>query len=189
MSEDLIKSVEGLRSSKNSSRQINDILNILKLGKELFVSDQKSQSNLELPKDVISTENKKRSELQKMNKIERVLRIIERFTEEFETKSLTKNVSVKNYLLFLLVVFKLSKKIKPGHQQSLVLANTLSRLNKMFVNHPLKYNKRTTREPLGLLFLITESAIQASRNLQFPYKFDDTTLSQFIPLVTKFCMD
>lgn len=189
MSEDLIRSVEGLLgSSKNSRRQINDILNILKLGMQLFPS-QKSQPDSELPKDVMSSEIKKRSEFYRMNKQERILKIIEWFTNEFETKSLPNNVSVKNYLSFLQVVLKLSKKLKAGYQRSLVLANTLSRLNQMFVNHPLDYNKRTIRDPLGLLFLITESALEASRNLKFPYKFDETTLSQFIPLMTRYCMD
>ena len=185
MSEDLIKSVESLLGSKNSSQQINNILNILKQGKSLFPSDL-SQSSDEFT-NVKSKE--KRSELHRMNKQERILKIIERFTNEFETKSLPNNVSVKNYLLYLLVVLKISRKMKVGYQRSLVLANTLSRLNQMFVNHPLHYNRRTTREPLGLLFLITESALEASRNLKFPYKFDDVTFSQFIPLVTKYCMD
>jgi len=189
MSEDLIKSVESLLgSSKNSRRQINNILNILNQGKSLFPSNQKSQSSDEFVKDATSSE-KRRSELQRMNKQERILKIIERFTNEFEAKSLPNNVSVKNYLLYLLVVFKISKKMKNGYQRSLVLANTLSRLNQMFVNYPLHYNRRVTRDPLGLLFLITESALEASRNLKFPYKFDDITFLQFIPLITKYCMD
>jgi hypothetical protein len=189
MSEDLIRSVEGLLgSTKSSHSQINDVLSILKLGKQLFPS-QKSQPSSELPKDLMTSENKKRLELQRMNKQERILKIIENFTNEFETKSIPNNVSVKNYLTFLLVVFKLSKKLKPGHQRSLVLANTLSRLNKMLVNHPLDFNKRTTREPLGLLFLITESAIEASRNLKFPYLIDETTFAQFLPLMTRFSTD
>jgi len=189
MSEDLIKSVESLlSSSKNSRRQINNILNILKQGKSLFPSNQTSQASGEFLKDVTSNKNK-RSELHGMNKQERILKIIERFTNEFEVKSLPNNVSVKNYLLYLLVVFKISRKMKAGYQRSLVLANTLSRLNQMFVNYPLHYNKRVTRDPLGLLFLITESALEASRHLKFPYKFDDVTFSQFLPLIAKYCMD
>lgn len=188
MSEDLIKSVESLSGSSKNSRQINNILNILKQGKSLFPSNQKSQSSVEFVKDGTSNKNK-RSELHGMNKQERVLKIIERFTNEFETKSLPTNVSVKNYLLYLLVVLKISRKMKIGYQRSLVLANTLSRLNQMFVNYPLHYNRRVTRDPLGLLFLVTESALEAGRNLKFPYKFDDITFSQFIPLVTKYCMN
>lgn len=189
MSEDLIKSVESLLvSSKNSRRQINDILNILKQARPLFPSNQKSQTSDEFVKDATPSESK-RSELHMMNKQERILKIIERLTNEFETKSLPNNVSVKNYLLYLLVLFKLSKKMKAGYQRSLVLANTLSRLNRMFVNHPLNYNRRVTRDPLGILFLITESALEAGRNLKFPYKFEETTFSQFIPLMTKYCMD
>jgi len=187
MSEDLIKSVESLLGSSKNSRQINNILNILKQGKSLFPSNQKSQSSDEFVKNMISNKNK-RSELYGMNKQERILKIIEKFTNEFETKSLPNNVSVKNYLLYLLVVLKISRKMKVGYHRSLVLANTLSRLNQMFVNHPLHYNRRVTRDPLGLLFLITESALEANRNLKFPYKFDDVTFSQFIPLVTRYCM-
>jgi len=188
MSEDLIKSVESLLGSSKNSLQINNILNILKQGKSLFPSNQKSQSSDELVKYGIPSDNK-RSELHRMNKQERILKIIERFTNEFETKSLPNNVSVKNYLLYLLVILKISRKMKVGYQRSLVLANTLSRLNQMFVNYPLHYNRRVTRDPLGLLFLITESALEAGRNLKFPYKFDDVTFSQFVPLMTKYCMD
>lgn len=189
MSEDLIKSVESLLgSSKNSRRQINNILNILKQGKSLFPSNQTSQGFDEFLKDEPANKAK-RSELHGMNKNERILKIIEKFTNEFEAKSLPNNVSVKNYLLYLLIVLKISRKMKAGYHRSLVLANTLSRLNQMFVNHPLHYNRRVTKDPLGLLFLITESAVEASRNLKFPYKFDDITFSQFIPLVTKYCMD
>ena len=188
MSEDLLSSVKILLgSSKNSRRQINDILSILILGSQLFPSQESQPSKL--PTDLISSETKKKTELQKMNKQERILKIIELFTNEFETKSLPNNSSVKNYLTFLLVVFKLAKKLKPGYHRSLVLANTLSRLNKMLVSHPLDYNKRTTREPLGLLFLITESAIEATRNLKIPYVIDDATFAQFLPLMTRFSMN
>jgi len=191
LSEDLIKSVEGLLGpSKRGRRQINNILSILKQAKSLFPSIQKSQSVYdEVVKDGMSAKNKKRSDLHRMNKQERILKIMERFTNEFETQSLPNNVSMKNYLLFLLVVLKVSRKMKIGYERSLIFAHTLSRLNQMFVNYPLNYNKRATRDPLGLLFLITESAIEAGRNLKFPYKFDDITLSQFIPLMTKYCAD
>ena len=189
MSEDLIKSVEiSIKSNKRGAKQLNNILNILKQGKTLFLSNQ----NIEKPDQdelKVSVSDKNRLDLRKMDKLERILKIIERFTNEFEAKSLPNNVSVKNYLLFLLVVLKISRKMKTGYKRSLVFAHTLSRLNQMFVNYPLNYNKRATKDPLGLLFLITESALEAGRNLKFPYKFDDVTLSQFIPLMTKYCLD
>ena len=186
----MINSVEDLLdSSKKGRQQINNMLTILKQAKSLFPVNQKTQLSDDELANRISAKNKKRSELHRMSKHERLLKIIERLTNEFETKSLPNNVSVKNYLLFLLVVLKLSRKMKVGYERSLTFAHTLSRLNQMFVNYPLYYKKRATRDPLGLLFLITESALEAGRNLKSTYKFEDITFSQFIPLMTKYCMD
>ena len=182
MSEELISSVQGLLGSKSRSRQSSDILHILELGREIFSSSQKLMPDLEKAK-----ESRKKFDLKRMDKQERILKIIESFTEDFET-NLPNNVSIKNYLLFLLVVFKLAKKIKITHQRSIVLANTLSRLNQMFVKYPLNYSMRQTLEPLSLLFLVAESTIEASRGLEFPYQIEQTTFSQFLPLMTRFCI-
>ena len=188
MSQDLINSVEELsKSSKKGRQQINNILNILKQAKPLFPLNPKSQSPDDIS-PITSLENKK-SDLSRMNKQERILKIIQRLTDEFETQSLPNNVSVKNYLLFLLVIVKISKKMKIGYERSLSFAHTLSRLNQMFVNHPLTYTRRETIDPMGLLFLVTESAIEASRNLKTPYQFEDNIFHQFIPLMTRYCMD
>lgn len=188
MSYDLINSVEGLLGPRKKGRQqIENILGILKLAESLFTPNQLSVSNESA--NPASIGNKKKSDLHRMDKQERILTIIERFTNEFETNSLPNGVSVENYLLFLLVVLKLAKKLKIGYQRSLTFAHTLSRLNQMFVNHPLVYNRRATRDPLSLLFLVTESAQEANRNLKTPYQFEDNIFHQFIPLMTKYCME
>ncbi|MGI0064881.1 MAG: hypothetical protein ACREAL_08450, partial [Nitrosopumilaceae archaeon] len=95
----------------------------------------------------------------------------------------------KNYVLFLLIILKILRKLKTGHQRSLRAAHTLSRLNQMFTKYPVDYKRRTTRDPLGLLFLVTELILEAERGLKLPYKLDETTSYQFVPLVTKYCMD
>lgn len=179
-----MSSVQGLLGSKSSSRQSSDILHILELGREIFSSNQKLTPDLEISK---TKEHRKKFDLKRMNKQERILKIIESFTNDFET-NLPNNVTVKNYLLFVLVVFKLAKKLKANHQRSIVLANTLSKLNQMFVKYPLNYTMRMTIEPLSLLFLLAESTIEASRNLESPYKVEQTTFSQFLPLMTRFCI-
>jgi hypothetical protein len=180
MSEELLSSVQVLLGSKKSSRQTSDILHILELGKEIFTSKQPSL-------DLETSKLRKKLDLKRMDKQERILKILEGFTSDFEA-SLSNNFSTKEYLLFLVVVFKLSKKIKSSHQRSIVLANTLSKLDQMFVKYPLNYSMRTTVEPLSLLFLLAESNIEASRSLESPYKMEQTIFSQFLPLMTRFCI-
>ncbi|HSB57706.1 MAG TPA: hypothetical protein VLD38_07855 [Nitrosopumilaceae archaeon] len=184
----MINSVEELLgSSKKGRQQIENILSILRQAESLFPNNKPQESGESSSTTKIET--KKKSDLHRMNKQERILKIIERFTNEFETHSLPNEVSVKNYLLFLVVIVKLAKKLKAGYQRSLTFAHTLSRLNQMFVNHPLEYNRRVTRDPLGLLFLVSESALEANRNLKSPYQFEDSIFHQFIPLMTKYCTD
>jgi len=173
MSEQLIRSVDGLlRSLKTKGGQFNDVLNALKQANSLFPTNQ----------------NKLGLELRNLDNQNRILKIIERFTNEFESDSLPKQVSVKNYLIFFHTVFRIAKKLKPGYYRSLIFATTLSKLNEMFRQYPLQYPKRKTNEPLRLLFLITEAIHEASRNLKTPYVYEDITSAQFIPLVTKYCI-
>jgi len=194
MSEDLIKSVEDLikLSKVGGVSRLNYALNLLKQeGRPLFLSEQKNgqSSQDELSGKVPTSGNKKKALIQIMKEQEKILKIIEEFIDEFETHSLPYVVSVKNYLLFLLIVLKILRKLKTGYKRSLHSANTLSRLNRMFSKYPVDYKRRATKDPLGLLFLVTELIIEAGRGLAVPYKLDETTSYQFVPLVTKYCMD
>jgi hypothetical protein len=190
----LIKSVEDLIKSSRTGRvsRLNYVLNLLKQeGRFLFLFGQKNgqSSQVELPGKVLASANKKKIDIQTMNEQEKILKIIEDFIDEFEGRSLPYVVSVKNYVLFLLIVFKILRKLKTGHQRGLHSANTLSRLNQMFAKYPVDYKRRATKDPLGLLLLVTELILEAGRGLGFPYKLDETTSYQFVPLVTKYCMD
>lgn len=194
MSEDLIKSVEDLINSNKVGgvQRLNYALNILKQeGTPLFLSEQSGQSSqVEMSVKLSAYRNKKRGNIiQTMKEEEKIIEIINEFIDEFEGRSLPYSISVKNYVLFLLIILKILRKLKTGHQRSLRAAHTLSRLNQMFTKYPVDYKRRTTRDPLGLLFLVTELILEAGRGLKLPYKLDETTSYQFVPLVTKYCMD
>jgi hypothetical protein len=194
MFEDLISLTEDLiKSSKRGGVQrLNYTLNILqKEGRTLFTHEQE---NLQLPQSEVQEKasrgiKKKTDITQATGEQERILKIIDQFIDEFERNSLSYSVSVKNYLLFLLIVLKILRKLKVGYQRSLYAAHTLSKINQMFSKYPVNYTRRTTKDPLGLLFVVTHLVIEAGRNLKFPYKLDETVSQQFVPLVTKYCMD
>ncbi|MGI0027570.1 MAG: hypothetical protein ACREAD_06980 [Nitrosopumilaceae archaeon] len=192
MSEDLIKAVEDLiHSSKvGGVQRLNYALNILKQeGMPLFSSVQ-SSSQIETSVKLSASGSKKRANvIQTMSEQEKILKIIDEFIDEFETRSLPHIISVKNYVLFLLIILKILRKLKTGYSRSLYCAHTLSRLNQMFTKYPVDYKRRTTRDPLALLFLVTELILEAGKGLEFPYELDETTSYQFVPLVTKYCMD
>jgi hypothetical protein len=196
LSEYLIKTVEDLiKTSKkgNSVGRLNYVLNILKQeGSCLFSSAQKiqdSSSLSQLDKELTVSVKKKIAINQKMDEQEKIINIVEEFINEFEKNSLPDSVSVENYVFFLLIILKILRKLKTGYQRSLHAAHALSRLNQMFAKYPVHYNRRTTRDPLKLLFLVTELILEAGRGLEFPYKLDETTSYQFVPLVTKYCID
>ena len=50
----------------------------------------------------------------------------------------------------------------------------------MFVKHPVKYSKQAIHDPLGLVFVITELAIDIDKNLSIPYDFDKTISYNFV---------
>ncbi len=189
MSPDLIKYIHKLLGSdKKSAGLLKYILNTLTEAEPLFLpvqtttkSDHTSTTTLKI--------DKTKDELLKMNSQEKLLEITKQFINEFEAQSLPAGSSIKNYVLFLLIVFRLSKKLKSSHDQGIILAYTLSRLGQMLARYPLNYKSRAFREPLGLLFLVTEFAVRSARELQSAYKFEEATLLQFTPLIAKFCTD
>ena len=194
MSENLIKSVEeSIKTSKKGGIQrLNYALNLLKQdGRTLFPSEQ--ERLLPVQSEVFekaSDGSRKKIIITKATgEQERILKIIDDFIDEFEIYSLPYRVSVKNYLVFLLIVLKILRKLKTSYQQSLYAAHTLSRVNQMLTKYPVDYKKTSTREPLGLLFIITQLVIEAGRNLESPYKLDETMSQQFVPLVTRFCVN
>jgi hypothetical protein len=191
LSEDLIKSVEDLLTSRRRSGigQLEYILGVLKQASPIFSNVQNKGILIAGEISDSSTRSEGRLELRRMDKQERILKVLERFTSEFEAFALPLNITIKEYVLFMVVCLKLARKLKEGPQKSLVFAQTLAKINHMFVDHPVQYSKRAINDPLELLFLVTEFTIEASKSLEFSYELDDITKSQFVTLMTKYCAD
>ena len=172
-----------LGKDKKNAGLLKYIINNIKQAESLL-DNQAAKSNLVQPSSKI---DKKKTEILKMSRQEKILDIIKEFINEFES-SLSGGY-IKNYALFLLTVFKMLKKLKSDHDKGIIFALTLSRLSQMLARYPVNYQSRAFREPLGFLFLVTEFAVRSARNLKSHYKFEEITLLQFIPLVRKFCLD
>jgi hypothetical protein len=191
LSEDLIKSVEEIATSRKRSGigQLEYIISVLKQGSPIFLNVKNKGILMAGEISDSSTRSEGRLDLHRMDRQERILRVLERFTNEFEALALPLNVTIKEYVLFLVVCLKLARKLKEGQQKSLIIAQTLAKVNKMFVSHPIQHGKRTINDPLELLFLVTELTIEASKSLESSYELDDITKSQFVTLMEKYCTD
>lgn len=187
MSEELIESVKEITKSRNRRGigQIEYIITTLEQASPIFANVQK--------KGVIAAGEisnlSKGLDLRKMDKQEQIVKVLERFQNEFKILVLPLTVTIKEYVLFLVVCLKLVRRLKDGRQKSLYFAETLAALNSMFVRNPVQYNKRALKEPLELLFLVTEFVNQATRGLESPYVLDEIIMSQFVTLMTKYCTD
>ena len=181
MYKNLIKYIHDmLGKDKKNAGLLKYIINNIKQAEPLL-GNQAAKSNL------VPTKRDKK-EILKMSRQEKILDITKEFINEFES-GLQGSSSIKNYLIFLLTVFRISKKLKSDHDKGIIFALTLSRLSQMLARYPVNYQSRAFREPLGFLFLVTEFAVRSARNLGSHYKFEEITLLQFIPLVRKFCLD
>jgi hypothetical protein len=188
LSEDLIASIKGITASRKrrGMGQIEYILGVLEQGRPIFANVQNKGvfAAGDISKNTLA---EKKIDLRRMDKQEQILKVLSIFINEFETLALPLNVSIKDYVLFLVVCLKLIRKLKASRQQSLCFAQTLATLNQMFVRYPAQYNKRAIKEPLELLFLVTEFANEASQHLETPYEIDVISMSQFATLITKYC--
>jgi len=118
---------------------------------------------------------------------EQVPRILDEFMDDFEKECLEKdNGNAKNYSLFSVTSYKIIRTLESGKKRGLLSAHALNLLNKMFVKHPVKYSKQAIRDPLGLVFVITELAIDIEKNISIPYEFDKTILDQTMPLMQRY---
>lgn len=182
----LVQSIQTLQNSrygKGNKKRLTVIQSALKQAKALFVSED-NQNNEETAKSntFISFRN--------IEQTEQVPKILEEFMNDFETQCLEKNgASAKNYSLFAVTLLKIIKTLDADKKRGLLSAHAINILNKMFVKYPIEYSKRAIRDPLGLVFVITELAIDAERNLSRPYEFDITILLQIAPLMQRYHME
>ena len=134
-----------------------------------------------------SSESIKQISFRNIAQEEQIPKILDEFMDDFEKECLEKeNANAKNYSLFAVTSFKIIRTLEVGKKRGLLSAHALNRLNKMFVNHPVKYSKQAIKDPLGLIFVITELAIDIKKNLSIPYEFDQTILDQMTPLLQKY---
>lgn len=118
---------------------------------------------------------------------EQIPKILDEFIDDFEKECLEKEKgNAKNYSLFAVTSFKIIRTLEVGKKRGLLSAHALNRLNKLFVNYPVQYSKQAIHDPLGLVFVITELAIDIKKNLSIPYEFDQTILDQIAPLMQKY---
>jgi len=118
---------------------------------------------------------------------DQVPKILDEFMDDFEKEVLARgNGNAKNYSIFSVTCYKIIRTLDSGKKRGLLSAHALNRLNKMFVKHPVKYSKQAFHDPFGLVFVITELAIDIDKNISIPYEFDKTILDQMVPLMQRY---
>jgi hypothetical protein len=177
----LILSIQSLQKSKygkGNKKKLSAIMHALNRASSIFVSKEKGTKS--------NPESLKQINFRSVNHDEQIPRILDEFMDAFEKECLEiNNGNAKNYSLFSVTCYKIIRTLDPGKQRGLLSAHALNRLNKMFVKHPVKYSKQAIRDPLGLVFVITELAIDIEKNLSIPYEFDQTILDQTMPLMQR----
>ncbi|MGH7885899.1 MAG: hypothetical protein ACRENO_09420 [Thermodesulfobacteriota bacterium] len=181
MYDSLVQSIQALQNSKygkGNKKRLTVIQSALKQANPLFVSEDNQNNEIKL----IS--------FRRILSAEQIPKILEEFMNDFENNCLEKIVaSAKNYSLFSVTLLKIIKTLDADKKRGLLSAHVINVLNKMFVKHPVEYNKRAIRDPLGLLFVITELVIDTERNLSRPYEIDRTILHQMVPIMKRYHME
>ena len=181
----LIQSIHVLQKSKygkGNKKRLTVIQSALKQANPLFVSED-NQNNEKTAKSnkIISFRN--------IEQAEQIPKILEEFMKDFEIQCLEKNgASAKNYSLFSVTLLKIIKTLDADKKRGLLSAHVINVLSKMFVKYPVIYKKIAIKDPLGLVFVLTELTLDAERNLSRPYEFDITILRQIVPLMQRYHM-
>lgn len=171
-----IQTLQKSKYGKGNKKKLSAILRALNRASPIFKNKNLTENN------VI-----KQISFRNIPPQDQIPKILDEFMDAFEKECLEEgNGSAKNYSIFAVTCYKIIRTLESGKPRGLLSAHTLNRLNKMFVKHPVKYNKQAIHDPLGLLFVIIELAIDIDRNLSVPYKFDQTILDQMIPLMQKY---
>lgn len=179
----LVQSIQALQKSKygtGNKNRLKVIQSSLKQASPLFVSEN-NQNNETKSNTLISFRH--------IEKEEQIPKILEEFMNDFEVQCLQKDgASAKNYSLFSVTILKIIKTLDSDKKRGLLSAHCINVLNKMFVKYPVEYKKIAIRDPLSLVFVIIELAIDTERNLLRPYEFDMTILRQLAPLMQRYHM-
>jgi DNA-binding TFAR19-related protein (PDSD5 family) len=178
----LVSSIQNLQKnkySKGNKKKLNAILHALNQAKPLFYSDHQNPD--------FNSSSIKLINFRNIGPEEQIQKILDEFMDDFENQCLEKNIgSAKNYSLFAVTSYKIIKTLEEGKKRGLLSAHTVNRLNKMFVKYPVKYGTQAIRDPLGLIFVITELAIDIEKNLGKEYEFDEILLLQLTPFIQRY---
>lgn len=182
MYESLVESIHILQNSKygkGNKKRLTAIQSALKLASKLFMPENNEKT--EKQSTLINFRN--------IEHLEQIPKILEEFMTDFEIQCLEKKgASAKNYSLFSVTLLKIIKTLEADKKRGLLSAHAINVINKMFAKYPVEYKKRAIREPLGLVFVITELSIDVERNLLRPYEFDITIPLQIAPLMQRYYM-
>jgi len=182
MFESLVLSIQNLQKSKygkGNKKKLAAIMHALNRARSLFYSDQQ---NIDIDSSSIKQIN-----FRNIKPEEQIQKILDEFMDDFEKQCLGKNNgSAKNYSLFAVTSYKIIRTLDEGNKRGLLSAHAINRLNKMFVKYPVKYRVQAIRDPLDLIFVITELAIDIEKNLGKPYEFDEILLIQIMPLMQRY---
>lgn len=177
--ESLILSIQTLQKSKygkGNKKKLSAILHALNRASPIFANKKLNENSVV-----------KQISFRNISVQDQVPKILDEFMDDFEKECLDEQKgNAKNYSVFAVTCYKIIRTLDSGKPRGLLSAHTLNRLNKMFVKHSVKYSKQAIHDPLGLLFVITELAIDIDKNLSIPYKFDETILDQMIPLMQRY---
>ena len=178
----LILSIQSLQKSKygkGNKKKLSAIMHALNRANSIFISEEKTIKS--------NPDSLKQINFRNVTSDEQVPRILDEFMDDFEKECLEKNNgNAKFFSLFSITSYKIIRTLDSGKKRGLLSAHALNRLNKMFVKHPVKYSKQAIRDPLGLVFVITELAIDIEKNISIPYEFDQTILDQIVPLMQRY---
>ena len=173
-----IQSLQKSKYGKGNKKKLSAIMHALNRANSIFNSNGENK---------INPESLKQISFRNVSVEEQIPRILDEFMDDFEKECLEKdNGNAKNYSLFSVTSYKIIRTLDSGKKRGLLSAHALNRLNKMFVKHPVKYSKQAIRDPLGLVFVITELAIDIEKNLSIPYEFDQSILDQTMPLMQRY---
>lgn len=179
MYESLIQSIEALQKSKYSKgnkKKLQAVQSALKQAGRLFASKNKNTNS----------ESIKLISFRRTESNEQIPKILEEFMNDFDSVCSKEGVPVKNFSLFSVTLLKIINTLDADKKRGLLSAHALNVIEKLFVKYPVLYTKRAIWDPLGLIFGITELAIDAERNLARPFELEKTIQGPLVPFMQRY---
>ena len=174
MYEALVESVRYLQKSKygkGNKKTLASVMSALGQAKSLFPSDDSQTKQFSFRNIPVN---------------EHIPTILEKFIDSFEKQCLQNNNSAKNYSLFFTLSLKIVKTMDNGKQRGLVSAHVLNKLNQMLAKHSISHSKQAINDPMGIIFALTELAIDVQKNLDKEYEFDQSILDNMAPFMQRY---